>query len=354
MYKKLLLILLSAALILTFPLPVSADKRSSNYHTDDFSSAERAIYERVRDAVLKCEPSVNITAVSSERAAIIGKIGNALLFYDPYAWNLRDLQYTAVGNTVTLEFSYLTEYEEFVLMQNEMDNAVNGVLEEIAGQSVLNKLRYIHDFVVQNTEYESDGAMSGIPYHSLLGGYAKCDGYALAFQMLCQNAGIPCVTVISYPDEEASLEYNVGHAWNKVKVGNSWYNIDCCLDDTTIPGDTFCYDWYMLSDSEMGFVHNEWDDPFFGEPAANNSKNSFYEIKKLTATTVRGAAAVIRQQIDNSDMNVSSVEIPDFGVMEDFIRLIKSDGVGAFGLGGENYEAYVNPERQVVHIVITD
>jgi hypothetical protein len=172
--------------------------------------------------------------------------------------------------------------------------------------------------------------------------------------MLCQNAGIPCVTVISYPDEEASLEYNVGHAWNKVKVSNSWYNIDCCLDDTTIHGDTFCYDWYMLSDNEMGSVHREWDDPFFGEPAANNSKNSFYEIKKLSAATVRDAQAIMRTQIDNSDMNVYSVEIPDLGVMEDFIRLIKADGVGAFGLGGMEYEAYVNPERRVVHIVITD
>jgi hypothetical protein len=350
----MLMVFLSLALMLSLSLPVSADKRSPNYYTDGFSAGEKAVFERVREAVLKCEPAVKITGVSDNRTDLIGKIGNALLFYDPYAWNLRDLRYSSAGNTVTIEFTYLNEYDDYIIMQDEMDNAITGVLEEIAGYSVLGKLEYIHDFVVSNTEYESDGAMSGIPYYSLVGGSAKCDGYALAFQMLCQNAGIPCVTAISYSDEENTAEYNIGHAWNKVKISNNWYNIDCCLDDTTLPGDAYCYDWYMLSDGEMGSIHREYDDPFFREPAATNYRNGFYEIKKQTAGSVTAAVNVIKQQIFDSDMLSAAVEIPDISVMEDFIRLVKADGVKAFGLGGEEYEAYVNPERQVVHIIITD
>ncbi|MDR0986114.1 MAG: hypothetical protein LBL98_00245 [Ruminococcus sp.] len=354
MYKKILSILVAVAIIFSFSVSVSADKRSPNYYTDGFSASEKAVFERVREAVLACEPSVKITAVNETRAELIGRIGNALLFYDPYTWNLKNLRYTSSGNSVTIEFTYLKEYDDFVIMQGEIDTAVRGVLEDVAGQSILTKLRYIHDFVVQNSEYDLEDELSGTPYYPLLGGSAKCDGYALAFQMLCQNAGIPCVTAISYPDSEAAAEYNIGHAWNKIKVGNNWYNIDCCLDDTTLPGGVYCYDYYMLSDNEMGSIHKEWDDPFVSEPAASNTLNGFYEVKKLTASTVSGARALIRQQIDDSDMPAASVEIPDIGVMEDFIRLVKSDGVKAFGLGGESYEAYVNPERRVVHIIITD
>lgn len=47
-----------------------------------------------------------------------------------------------------------------------------------------------------------------------------CAGYAQLFALLCGRAGITCVTVTS-----------PGHAWNKVRMGNIWYNVDCTWND---------------------------------------------------------------------------------------------------------------------------
>lgn len=47
-----------------------------------------------------------------------------------------------------------------------------------------------------------------------------CAGYAQLFALLCARAGITCVTVTS-----------PGHAWNKVRLGNVWYNVDCTWND---------------------------------------------------------------------------------------------------------------------------
>ncbi len=48
-----------------------------------------------------------------------------------------------------------------------------------------------------------------------------CAGYAQMFALLCGRAGITCVTVTS-----------PGHAWNKVRLGNVWYNVDCTWNDS--------------------------------------------------------------------------------------------------------------------------
>ncbi len=47
-----------------------------------------------------------------------------------------------------------------------------------------------------------------------------CAGYAQLFSLLCNRAGIQCITVTS-----------AGHAWNKVRMGSIWYNVDCTWDD---------------------------------------------------------------------------------------------------------------------------
>ncbi len=47
-----------------------------------------------------------------------------------------------------------------------------------------------------------------------------CAGYAQLFSLLCGRAGITCITVTS-----------PGHAWNKVRMGNIWYNVDCTWND---------------------------------------------------------------------------------------------------------------------------
>ncbi|MDR0974525.1 MAG: hypothetical protein LBL80_02405 [Ruminococcus sp.] len=343
MYKKALSVLLSVAisiaLILSFPLGVSAEG-SKNYYIDGFSAAERAVYSRVLEAVKACKDSVTITAVSSDRADIIGKIGNTLLFYDPTAWNLRDLRYTATGNSVTIEFAYLMEHEDYVAAEAEIESVVDEVVGKIEGKSELTKLRYIHDYIVTNVSYETGGEMSGALYQALINGSAKCDGYALAFQLLCERAGIPCVTVITDPREDVPIGYSVGHAWNKVKISKSWYNIDCTLDDTTLPWDTLCYDYYMLADSEMGSIHKAWDDPFVSEPAAKNTKNSFYEVKKLTAGTAVIAEELIERQLSEGNI-YAAVEIPDKDILDETILNIKAS---------ETKNAFINPERQILHI----
>jgi hypothetical protein len=357
MLKKIFSFIISLSLALTFlPGVVSyAEFETDNYYISSFSPAEQDIYEKVQAAVINCQKNITINGVSADRQDILGRIGDTLLFYDPLTWNLDTLDYTSRGQSVTLQFSYLVDYNSFTEMQAELDEVVDEILAETRDLSVLKKLYYIHDYILRNCEYDLDAIYSGSPYGALVDGKAKCDGYSLALQLIADKAGIPCVTVISMPQNG-----EFGHAWNKVKVSTAWYNIDLSSDDTTLKWDTICYDWFLLADSELGSIHKEWDDPFVTEPKANNKRNSYYEIKKLSAKTVEEAKEIIKTQLDAMDLtrrNVAyvAVEINDKAVLNEFVTLYKAGKILTSGVVPKSgtASAFINPERQVVHIKIT-
>jgi hypothetical protein len=256
---------------------------------------------------------------------------------------------------VTLHFSYLTGYDEYISMQEKLDEAVERAVSDIEDFGVLRKLYYIHDLILQNTEYDLDALFAGTPYGALVDKKAKCDGYSHAFQMIAGKAGIECVTVISEPD---GSEY--GHVWNKVKVANSWYNIDISSDDTTLKWDEICYDYFLLADTEMGVIHNQWDDPFIVEPSAKNLLNSYYEIKKRSAKSVEEAKEILSAQFEAVDFDktntaYAAVEINDKGVLDEFVKLYKAGEIMTAEVLYKTgtAEAFINPERQVVHIKVT-
>ncbi len=58
-----------------------------------------------------------------------------------------------------------------------------------------------------------------------------CDGYALAYEYLCQQAGLESTVV---PGKAGANEEEAGgHAWSLVKIDGDWYEVDATWDDQT-------------------------------------------------------------------------------------------------------------------------
>ena len=63
---------------------------------------------------------------------------------------------------------------------------------------------------------------------------AICEGYAVLFQELCRQNNIPCEIVVGrVSNNTAKIErvrgkknFSTNHAWDKVKIGDSWYYVD--------------------------------------------------------------------------------------------------------------------------------
>ena len=164
------------------------------------------------------------------------------------------------------------------------------------------KLLAIHDYIAINNIYDSElydlsedekadaAALSGYRGFNLEGvfidGKAVCDGITKAFMLMVRIEGFECVRITGKNSE------GVGHAWNKVKLDDKWYNVDVTGDDslTTISEEnvvievieTLSHDKFLVSDAfleEKGYVEDD-----YGFINAASGNYDFY--KKLSVTNL--------------------------------------------------------------------
>ena len=113
------------------------------------------------------------------------------------------------------------------------------------------RLKYVHDWIVDNTVYTKDGELYIREADGpLLNGQALCEGYSKAFMYFAQSLGYPCICSVGV----ANLE---DHMWNMVKIGNSWYNVDVTWDDqdNADDGQKLRHDYFLINDAELRLDH---------------------------------------------------------------------------------------------------
>lgn len=136
--------------------------------------------------------------------------------------------------------------------QTTFEARAETVLENArALKSDYERLRYVHDWIVNNTTYtkgdepylrEADGP--------IVYGEAVCEGYSKAFMYFAQSLGYPCICSVG----NANLEE---HMWNMVKIGGSWYNVDATWDDPQSPdgAQTLVHDYFLINDAKLRLDH---------------------------------------------------------------------------------------------------
>lgn len=126
--------------------------------------------------------------------------------------------------------------EEIDKCQNEIEKIRNSVIATIDGKNDYEKIKIIHDYLVDTIEYDSTASLNNIYniYGALIEKKCVCEGYAKAFQYLVSEAGIDNTIVIGTGTNSSGKTEN--HAWNYVKLNDKWYAIDTTWDDPIIIG----------------------------------------------------------------------------------------------------------------------
>ena len=116
-----------------------------------------------------------------------------------------------------------------------IEEAKNTIISKVKGNDY-EKILFIHDFLLNNVEYDSTYSKTGTygVYGTLIEKQAVCEGYAKTFKYLANAAGIECEIMQGVATN--STGKTESHAWNCVKIGNTWYEIDCTWDDPIIIG----------------------------------------------------------------------------------------------------------------------
>lgn len=152
------------------------------------------------------------------------------------------------------------------------------ILKKLEGDDI-DKIQQIHDYLVENLEYDSTFSNDNIYniYGALINNSTVCEGYAKAFKYLLDAAGIPCV-MISGTAQNTKGQTET-HAWNYVLLDGKWYAIDVTWDDPIIIGggnlsEEAKYKYYLRGADFLFQDHQENEcvvkDVYFSYPKLNS------------------------------------------------------------------------------------
>lgn len=146
------------------------------------------------------------------------------------------------------------------------------------------RLRLAHDYVIDRVDFsqqydkDTNNALSG-----LLGDSTLCVGYSLAYKMIVERMGFPCISI--YGDTRQIGEGTTLHNWNKVKFNDQWYNVDCTWDDRPPNGPNQykpASSFYFLR-SDSGIERSHYKVFSFAVPDAPTEYSTYWEINGLYA-----------------------------------------------------------------------
>lgn len=254
------------------------------------SSTNFVDYQDVKDTEeAKVYCSYYAVIVPLEQSVSASNVGAAVVsfLYDhpEYFWS-KGYSYFVKSDTKTVTKVCLQCQEEYYdgnaryQMWSLMDKEIQKYLDLIVGvNSDYDKELILHDAITEKVTYayiEGTNTPETERWaHTIESVFsperdsAVCEGYAKAFQLLLNAAGIDCVYVVG----KASGN---GHAWNQVCIEEQWYNVDITWNDT---GNKGSHKYFNVKDSTFLSNHKAFSStvtPTVGEWC--------YELNKCTAT----------------------------------------------------------------------
>lgn len=185
---------------------------------------------------------------------------------DYLKWSWGGISYQWPNNyssyiTVYCYMSYYTTASQ----ENWLINTVQSTVDSLNLWKVSDYKKYlgIYQYVTNHVDYDyaglatfdDDYTYNGVTYDpkgnddygiftayaAMYKGKAVCQGYATLFYAMCRAMGLPVRIITSYD-----------HAWNIVKIGNYWYNMDTTWDG----GSSVSYlDYFMKGSSNFASEH---------------------------------------------------------------------------------------------------
>jgi len=160
-------------------------------------------------------------------------------------------------------------YDQDAAIQQHQQEAIIARVDEIVdeiitpGMTELEMQTAINDFLIENATYdwgalenaERNNFMHVDPeyydsftaYGILINGVGVCSGYADAFTLIADAAGLDSVIVTGF------LQGSLPHAWNRVSIDGNWYTLDVTNNDNEFFPNAF----FNLSDAEAATILTE-------------------------------------------------------------------------------------------------
>ncbi len=231
------------------------------YYYNQLSEDEKQIYEQVYQALIKRSEET----VSTLSVEVLDKVFICVLNDHPEIFYVSGYVYTShsrgdemVSLTVKGKYDYdEAECEQrLAAIEEEAKKMLTGIPADATDYQ---KVKFIFDTLVNETEYVAGAADNQNICSVFMGKQSTCQGYAKATQYLLNKVGVE-TTFVSGDVADGS------HAWNLVKADGEWYYLDTTwgdvdyqslVDDQAVDERVMAinYDYFMISSDKLYKTH---------------------------------------------------------------------------------------------------
>ena len=213
------------------------------------------------------------------------------------------------GGLYKLCLTYTITYYTTAEQEKVVTDKLSSVMPTLTESTMTNyeKVKAIYDYICKNVTYDytnlNDDSykLKYTAYGALIDGTSVCQGYAVLLYRMALMAGVDCRLIPG--------NGNGGpHAWNIMKMGDKYYNVDATWDAVSYPD----YKYFLKSDGnfESHTRDDEWktDEIYqqypMGEEDYTDSQFYTYELDDydnaiITGYTGKETALKIPDTIDN-------------------------------------------------------
>lgn len=201
-----------------------------------------------------------------------------------YDSTTRSSYYGSGQYSVTYTIWYYTTRQQEAQVTAKVKKVLSSL--RVKNMNTYGKIKTIYDYICKNVRYDYDTLYDGsvgkyTAYQALIKGKAVCQGYASLFYRMAMDAGVRARVM---PGSSRS----VPHAWNIVKLGSYYYNLDSTWDAGVKK-----YAYFLKSDKE--FSDHVRDDAY--------RASSFKRAYPVSSTSYKNGAVIIRSDISKAKVS---------------------------------------------------
>ena len=190
---------------------------------------------------------INDTSIISNDDILLSHINN---FVHPYN-SFQEIKTVVLNNIVTITIKKPYTIDMINGLNNKMNEIINNINNKMNDNE---KIKIIHDYIIDNTKYDSNRIKenndykSNLAYGPLLQGYGICSGYSDAMSLFLDYFNIPNYRIS-----------NDKHVWNLVKLNDKWYHMDLTWDDpiTSDGSDILSHTYFLITTDQLEKLDNK-------------------------------------------------------------------------------------------------
>lgn len=261
------------------------------YYYDNLSQDEKTAYLTLYYGFVEYDDSIRMEVQEED----LKDVFTAVLYDNPdMFWVDYEYDYMVYSDSVAFSPKYRLTEDEVKTMQDSVNDKIDEIITEVNKlDSDYEKELYIHDYIIENTEYDISTLenMGDTVYSVLVSGKSICEGYARTVQILLDKLGIENYLVTGDTESDGEI---LPHMWNIVNIDGDNYHLDVTWDDLNDEFDTV-YFYFNVTDEYISRDHYKIN------PQNNNcnSTKSNYFVKENTLVyTYKGYNNLVQQSVD--------------------------------------------------------